>query len=166
MQKTICIALTAACLLLTSLATAGSFDVGARYGRTIEQDGGNTEFVARYFPIPFLSLGASLGYAKVEYEKGWYYKKADTVPLGAYINAHLPLPMLTPYVGAGVLYYSVNDVSSPNPYDQGEERSGTATVQGGVDISLPLPKLSLNIEARRLIADRQTMIMGGVWFRF
>ncbi len=153
-------------LCLAPTAMAGSFDVGARYGRTIEQDGGNLEVAARYFPIPFLSLGASLGYANLRYDKGWYYKKADTLPLGGYVNAHLPLPQFKPYAGVGVVYYSVNDISSPNQLDRGEDHSGTMTVQGGVDISLPLPKLSLNVEARRLINDRQTLFLGGVWFRF
>lgn len=153
-------------LCLGSTAMAGSFDVGARYGRTIEEDGGNLEVAARYFPIPFLSLGASLGYANLRYDKGWYYKKADTLPLGGYVNAHLPLPQIKPYAGIGVVYYSVNDISSPNQLDRGEDHSGTMTVQGGVDISLPLPKLSLNVEARRLINDRQTLFLGGVWFRF
>lgn len=153
-------------LCLGSTALAGSFDVGARYGRTIEEDGGNLEIAARYFPIPFLSLGASLGYANLRYDKGWYAKKADTLPLGGYVNAHLPLPQFKPYAGVGVVYYSVNDISSPNQLDRGEDHSGTMTVQGGVDISLPLPKLSLNVEARRLINDRQTLFLGGVWFRF
>lgn len=154
-------------LCIAHFAAAGNFDVGARYGRTIEQDGNNLEIAARYFPIPFLSLGASLGYANLRYDKGLYYKKADTMPLGAYANAHLPLlPFVKPYAGLGVVYYSVNNISSPNQLDRGEEHSGTMTVQGGADISLPLPKLSLNIEARRLINDRQTMLLGGVWFRF
>lgn len=154
-------------LCISGLASAGSFDVGARYGRTIEQDGNNLEIAARYFPIPFLSLGASLGYANLRYDKGFYYKKADTMPLGGYANAHLPfIPFVKPYAGVGVVYYSVNNISSPNQFDRGEEHSGTMTVQGGADISLPLPKLSLNIEARRLINDRQTLLLGGVWFRF
>jgi hypothetical protein len=154
-------------LSTSSFAAAGSLDIGARYGRTVEQDGGNSEIAARYFPIPFVSLGASLGYANLHYDKGWYYKKADTMPIGGYANAHLPLvPFIKPYAGVGVIYYSVNNVTSPNQLDRGEEHSGTTTVQGGVDVSLPLPFLSLNIEARRLINDRQTMLLGGVWFRF
>ncbi|MDD2500603.1 MAG: hypothetical protein PHN92_07270 [Geobacter sp.] len=158
---------TIATLCISSFATAGSLDVGARYGRTVEQDGNNLEIAARYFPIPFVSLGASLGYANLRYDKGVYYKKADTMPLGGYVNAHLPLiPFIKPYAGIGALYYSVNNISSPNPLDRGEEHSGTMTVQGGADISLPLPKLSLNIEARRLINDRQTQLLGGIWFRF
>ena len=40
------------------------------------------------------------------------------------------------------------------------------TIQGGVDISLPLPFLSVNVEVRQLLSDDQTMILGGVWFRF
>lgn len=160
--------ITAAVILcISNPAIAGSLDVGARYGRTIEQDGNNLEIAARYFPIPFVSLGASLGYANLRYDKGVYYKKADTMPLGGYANAHLPLiPFVKPYAGVGAVYYSVNNISSPNQLDHGEEHSGTMTVQGGADISLPLPKLSLNIEARRLINDRQTMLLGGVWFRF
>lgn len=149
-----------------STAYAGDFEVGTRYGRSLEQDGGNIEITARYFPVPVLSLGASLGYANLQYDKGWYYKKTDTIPLGGYVNAHLPLPMVKPYAGVGGVYYSVNNVTSPNPADQGNERSGTLTVQGGVDISLPAPKLSLNIEARRLVSDSQTLLLGGVWFRF
>ncbi len=157
----------AAILCISSLATAGSFDVGARYGRTIEQDGNNLEFAARYFPIPFLSLGASLGYANLRYDKGSYYKKADTMPLGGYANAHLPLiPFIKPYAGVGAVYYSVNNITSPNQLDRGEEHSGTMTFQGGVDVSLPVPFLTLNLEARRLINDRQTQLLGGVWFRF
>lgn len=148
-------------------AHAGSFDLGLRYGRTIEQDGNNVEAAARYFPVSFVSLGVSLGYASLNYDKGVYFKKADTIPLGGYLNAHLPLlPLVKPYAGIGGLYYSVNDISSPNPLDRGEEHSGTMTVQGGIDISLPVPLLSLNIEARRLINDRQTQILGGVWVRF
>lgn len=160
--------ITAAVILcISNPAIAGSLDVGARYGRTIEQDGNNLEIAARYFPIPFVSLGASLGYANLRYDKGVYYKKADTMPLGGYANAHLPLiPFVKPYAGVGAVYYSVNNISSPNQLDHGEEHSGTMTVQGGADISLPLPKLSLNIEARRLINDRQTMLLGGIWFRF
>ncbi|QOX78132.1 hypothetical protein FY034_04005 [Trichlorobacter lovleyi] len=167
MKLTTALMTVAATLCISSLATAGDLDVGARYGRTIEQDGNNLEVAARYFPIPFLSLGASLGYANLRYDKGLYYKKADTMPLGGYANAHLPLiPFVKPYAGIGVLYYSVNNISSPNQLDRGEEHSGTMTVQGGADISLPLPKLSLNIEARRLINDRQTQLLGGIWFRF
>ena len=161
------LAAAAAAVCLSTAAHAGSLDIGARYGRTVEQDGNNLEIAARYFPIPFLSLGASLGYANLRYDKGTYYKKADTMPLGGYANAHLPLiPFVKPYAGVGALYYSVNNISSPNQLDRGEEHSGTMTVQGGADISLPLPKLSLNIEARRLINDRQTQLLGGVWFRF
>lgn len=157
----------AATLCISSLATAGSLDVGARYGRTIEQDGNNLEVAVRYFPIPIVSLGASLGYANLRYDKGAYYKKADTMPLGGYANAHLPLiPFIKPYAGVGAIYYSVNNISSPNQLDHDEEHSGTMTVQGGVDVSLPVPFLSLNIEARRLINDRQTQLLGGVWFRF
>ncbi len=167
MKLTPVIILCATVLCLSSVAMAGSLDVGARYGRPLEQDGNSLEVAARWFPIPIVSLGASLGYANLRYDKGWYYKKADTMPLGGYINAHLPfLPLIKPYAGVGVLYYSVNDISSPNRLDQGREHSGTMTVQGGTDISLPLPKLSLNLEVRRLINDRQTMFLGGVWFRF
>lgn len=163
--KTLLLAATVL-ICISNLAHAAGFDIGARYGRNIEQDGNTFEVAARYLPVPFISLGASLGYANLRYDKGWYYKKTDTMPLGGYINAHLPLPMITPYAGVGGILYSVNDVTSPNPLDRGKEHSGTATVQGGVDISLPLPKLSLNIEARRLINDRQTQVLGGVWFRF
>ena len=158
---------TITALCLSSFATAGNIDVGVRYGRTIEQDGNNVEIAARYFPIPFVSLGASLGYADLHYDKGLYYKKADTMPLGGYANAHLPLiPFIKPYAGIGVIYYSVNNITSPNQLDRGAEHSGTMTVQGGLDLSLPVPYLSLNLEARRLINDRQTMLLGGVWFRF
>lgn len=155
-----------ACLALAPLAEAASFDLGARYGRTVEENGGTAEVAARYFPIPFMSLGASLGYTRIEHDKDWYYKKSDTMALGGYLNGHLPLPFVTPYAGIGGIYYAANDTSSPNPADQGDERSATMTIQGGVDISLPLPFLSLNIEARRLLGDDQTIILGGVWFRF
>lgn len=161
------LAIVLAAICLSTAAHAGSFDIGARYGRTLEQDGNNIEVAARWMPIPFVSLGASLGYANLRYDKGWYYKKADTIPLGAYANAHLPLvPFVKPYAGLGVMYYSVNNITSANPLDKGEEHSGTMTVQGGVDISLPVPFLTLNIEGRRLINDRQTQLLGGVWFRF
>jgi hypothetical protein len=161
------LAVTVATLGISSFAAAGSLDIGARYGRTVEQDGGTIEIAARYFPIPLVSMGASLGYANLRYDKDWYYKKADTMPIGAYANAHLPLvPFIKPYAGVGVVYYSVNNVTSPNQLDRGDEHSGTTTVQGGVDLSLPVPFLSLNLEARRLINDRQTMLLGGVWFRF
>lgn len=154
-------------LSFAALAEAGSFDLGARFGRTVEEDGGTTEVAARYFPLPFVSLGASLGYTRIEYEKNWYYKESDTMALGGYLNGHLPLlPFVKPYAGIGGIYYANNDTDSANPADQGDERSRTMTIQGGVDISLPVPFLSLNIEARRLINDNQTMILGGVWFRF
>jgi len=161
------IAVVLATVSTSSFAAAGSLDIGARYGRTVEQDGGNVEIAARYFPLPFVSLGASLGYASLHYDKDWYYKKADTMPIGGYVNAHLPLvPFIKPYAGVGVVYYSVNNVTSPNQLDRDKEHAGTTTVQGGVDVFLPVPFLSLNIEARRLINDRQTMLLGGVWFRF
>ncbi|MCK7496020.1 MAG: hypothetical protein MZW92_37500 [Comamonadaceae bacterium] len=39
------------------------------------------------------------------------------------------------------------------------------TIQkGGVDISLPLPFLSVNVEVRRLLGDDQTAVLGEVWF--
>lgn len=167
MKQTTTMILLAALLLVGSLAEAGDFDLGARVGRTIQDDGGTAEVAARYFPIPFLSLGASLGYARVEHEESWYVKKADSMPLGGYVNAHLPLiPFVKPYGGIGGVYYSINNTSSSNPADHGDEHSGTMTVQGGVDISLPVPFLTLNVEARHLINDEQTMILGGVWFRF
>lgn len=166
MLKAFVAAVFASLFISISTAYAGNFEVGTRYGRSLVQDGGNIEIAARYFPASVLSLGASLGYANLQYDKGWYYKKTDTIPLGGYVNAHLPLPMVKPYAGIGGLFYCVNDVASPNPTDRGSERSGTLTVQGGVDISLPAPKLSLNIEARRLVSDRQTLVLGGVWFRF
>lgn len=153
-------------LALTTLAEAGTIDIGARYGRTVEEDGGSAEVALRYKPIPFVSLDASLGYTRIEYDKNWYYKTSDNMTLGGYVNAHLPLPMVTPFAGIGGIVYVTNDTSSPNPADQGKEHSATMTVQGGVDISLPLPKLSITIEARRLIEDRQTLLLGGVWFRF
>lgn len=153
-------------LTFATLADAGSVDLGARYGRTIEENGGSAEVGLRYYPIPFLSLDASLGYTRVEYDKHWYYKTSDNMALGGYVNAHLPLPLISPYAGLGGIYYVTNDTSSANPADQGNEHSGTMTIQGGVDISLPVPKMSLNIEARRLVTDRQTMLLGGVWFRF
>lgn len=153
-------------LTLTTLAEAGSFDLGARYGRTIQENGGTAEVAARYFPIPLVSLGASLGYTSIEYDKKWYYKESDTMALGGYVNGHLPLPFVKPYAGIGGIYYANNDTDSGNPADQGDERSGTMTIQGGVDISLPLPFLSVNVEVRQLLGDDQTMILGGVWFRF
>jgi hypothetical protein len=153
-------------LSLTTLAEAASFDLGARYGRTIEENGGTAEVAARYFPIPLVSLGATLGYTRIEYDKDWYYKESDTMALGGYLNGHLPLPFFKPYGGIGGIYYANNDTDSGNPADQGDERSATMTIQGGVDISLPLPFLSVNIEVRRLLGDDQTMILGGVWFRF
>lgn len=153
-------------LAVTTLAEAGNLDIGARYGRTVEENGGSAEVALRYYPIPFLSLDASLGYTRIEYDKHWYYKTSDNMALGGYVNAHLPLPMISPYAGIGGIYYVTNDTSSANPADQGKEHSGTMTIQGGVDISLPVPKLSVTIEARRLITDRQTMLLGGVWFRF
>lgn len=156
----------AALLISFATAEAGDFEVGTRYGRSVEQDGGNLEIAARYFPFSVLSLGVSLGYANLQYDKGWYYKKAQTMPLGGYLNAHLPLPMVKPYAGIGGVFYSVNDVTSPNPVDRDKEHSGTLTVQGGVDIAFPAPKLRLNIEARRLVSDRQTLVLGGVWFLF
>jgi hypothetical protein len=153
-------------LTLTTLAEAASFDLGARYGRTIQENGGTAEVAARYFPIPLVSLGASLGYTSIEYDKKWYYKESDTMALGGYVNGHLPLPFVKPYAGIGGIYYANNDTDSGNPADQGDERSGTMTIQGGVDISLPLPFLSVNVEVRQLLGDDQTMILGGVWFRF
>ncbi|MDY0383699.1 MAG: hypothetical protein AB7T17_04575 [Geobacter sp.] len=153
-------------LSLTTLAEAASFDLGARFGRTVEEDGGTAEVAARYFPIPLVSLGATLGYTRIEYDKDWYYKESDTMALGGYLNGHLPLPFVKPYAGIGGIYYANNDTDSANPADQGDERSRTMTIQGGVDISLPLPFLSVNIEARHLVSDDQTMILGGVWFRF
>lgn len=164
------IRLTAVILTLfgaATLADAGNLDLGARYGRTAEHEGSTTEVAIRYLPIPFLSLGASLGYSRLEYDKNWYYKKTDNILLGGFVNAHLPLPMVSPYAGAGGIFYAAREVSSPNPTDHDKEHSGTATVQGGLDISLPaVPKMRINIEARRLINDRQTMILGGVWYRF
>jgi hypothetical protein len=59
-----------------------------------------------------------------------------------------------------------SDVTSPNPSDRRKEHAGTMTFQGGVDISIPVPFLSLNLEARRLVNDHQTQLLGGVWFRF
>lgn len=157
----------AALATLATQAVAGSFDVGARYGRSVEENGTTVEVAARYFPLPIVSLGATLGYTGLSYDKGWYHKKAYTMPLGGYVNAHLPLvPFVKPYAGIGGVYYGVNNVTSSNPLDRKEEHSGTMTVQGGVDISLPVPFLSLNVEARRLINDRQTLVLGGVWFSF
>lgn len=163
------VVLTTAALvtLVTTQAVAGSFDLGVRYGRSIEESGTTVEVAARYFPIPLVSLGATLGYTGLRYNKGWYHKDADTMPLGGYLNGHLSMiPFVKPYAGIGGVYYGVNNVTSSNPFDRKEEHSGTMTVQGGVDISLPLPLLSLNVEARRLINDRQTLVLGGVWLRF
>jgi len=154
------------CLSVATMADAGSFDLGVRYGRTIEESGGSAEVAARYLPIPFFSLGTSLGYTQLEFDKSGYDKKSDTMALGGYLNGHLPLPFVKPYAGIGGICYLVNNTSSPNPSDRDDERSATMTVQGGVDISLPVPFLSLNLEARRLINDKQTMFLGGVWFRF
>lgn len=160
-------AVAAATICLTNLANAGSFDIGARYGRTIEESGNTVEVAARYLPIPFVSAGVSLGYADLKYDKKIYYKKVESMPLGGYLNAHLPIiPFVKPYAGIGGIYYINNSVTSPNPSDRGKEYSGTMTFQGGVDISIPVPFLSLNLEARRLVNDRQTQLLGGVWFRF
>lgn len=166
MKNRLILAAVVASLAVTALAEAASLDIGARYGRTIEKDGETSEVALRYLPIPFMSLGASLGYSRLKYDKDWYYKEAETIAMGGYLNAHLPLPMVSPYAGIGGLYYVENDTSSRNPADTDKERSGTMTIQGGVDISLPLPWLSINIEARRLLGDDQTMVLGGVWFRF
>lgn len=156
-------------MLLASQSVAGGFDVGARYGRTVEKSGNTAELAVRYFPLPLsvISVGASLGYADITYNKGWYRKKAHTMPLGGYLNAHLPMvPFVKPYAGIGGIYYSINNNSSSNPADRGKERSGTMTAQGGIDFSLPMPLLSLNLEVRRLISDKQTQVLGGVWLRF
>lgn len=159
-------------LLVTAFAGqafAGGFDIGARYGRTVEKSGNTAELAVRYFPLPLsiISMGASVGYADITHNKGWYRKKSHIMPIGGYLNAHLPLvPVIKPYAGIGGIYYSINNTSSTNPADRGKERSGTMTVQGGLDFSLPLPLLSLNLEARRLISDKQTQVLGGVWLRF
>lgn len=152
-------------MLTTSIASASDLDIGIRYGRTTEQDGGGFEVAARYFPIKFISLGGSVGYSRLEYDKGWYTKKVETTTLGGYVNAHLPLPFVSPYAGIGGTLYPLNSVTSPNSTDNTTERSGTMTIQGGVDIKL-LPRVSLNIEARRLVDDSQTMILGGFWVTF
>ena len=157
--------LVAVTLIMLTASIASASDIGVRYGRTTEQDGGGFEAVARYFPIKFISLGGSVGYSRFEYDKGWYTKKVETTTLGGYVNAHLPLPFVSPYAGIGGILYSLNSVTSPNPTDNTTDRSGTMTIQGGVDIKL-VPRVNLNIEARRLVDDRQTMLLGGFLVTF
>ena len=164
-MKKLLVTATALIAFTASIASAATLDMGVRYGRTLEEDGGCFEVAARYFPIKFISLGGSVGYSRIEYNKGWYSKKVETTPIGGYINAHLPLPLLSPYAGIGGISYPVNSVASPHPSDNGTERSGTMTMQGGVDVAL-VPLVSMNIEVRRLVDDQQTMFLGGLWVRF
>ncbi|MCK7496021.1 MAG: hypothetical protein MZW92_37505 [Comamonadaceae bacterium] len=101
-------------LTLTTLAEAASFDLGARYERTIQENGGTAKVTARYFPIPLVDLGASLGYG-IEYDKKWYYKESDTMALGGYLNGHLPLPFSKPYVSIRQYLRQQLDTDSGNP---------------------------------------------------
>ena len=167
MKKWPVLAALAATVSFSSLASAGSLDLGARLGTSLSEDGSNIEFVGRYFPIPLVSLSASVGYGTLHYDKGFYQKKTDLMPIGGFVNAHVPLvPFIKPYAGVGGIYYSNRDTESPNAADSGDERSGTMTMQAGADISLPVPKLYLNLELRRLVDDHQTQLFGGVWLRF
>ncbi len=167
MKKWPVLAAFVATVSVSSFASAGSLDLGARVGTSLADEGTNLEFSGRFFPIPLVSLTASLGYGTLHYDKGVYQKKSDVMPIGGFANAHVPLvPFIKPYAGIGGVYYNIRDTSSPNPADRGDERSGTMTVQAGADISLPLPKLYLNLEVRRLVDDHQTHLLGGVWLRF
>lgn len=153
-------------VLMCGMARAGELDLGLRYGRFVEADAGGFELALRYFPVKVLSFTGTVGYSRLQYEKGWYYKNANVIPLGGYVNLHLPLPMIAPYAGVGGVLYTAKDISSPHAGDQGLERSGTLTVQGGLDISLPLPRSGLTVEVRRMLNDRQTLVMGGYRFKF
>lgn len=151
---------------ISPAACAGELDLGLRFGRVVDTDAGGYELALRYFPVKMLSFTGTVGYSQLRYDKGWYNKDVNVIPLAGYANVHLPLPLISPYGGVGGVLYTAKDISSPNLNDRGTERSGTFTVQGGVDISLPLPKSSLTIEVRRMINDKQTMVVGGYWFRF
>ena len=167
MKKWPVLAAFVATVSVSSFASAGSLDLGARVGTSLDEAGNSIEFVGRFFPIPLISLSASVGYGSLHYDKGLYQKKSDVTPVGGFVNAHVPLvPFIKPYAGVGGIYYNTHNTDSTNPADGGAERSGTMTVQAGADISLPLPMLYLNVEARRLLDDHQTQLFGGVWLRF
>ena len=153
-------------LLTGSNANAAGLDIGARFGGTVDDDLGTVELALRYFPNPLISLGGSLGYSDRRYEKDWYEKKSDIVQVGGFANAHLPVPFIKPYAGVGVLYYDVHNTSSTYPADSGSELTSSMTIQGGIDLTLPVPFLGLNFEVRRLLNDCQTQLFGGFWLRF
>lgn len=161
-------------LLVTLCITAGintaahavGLDIGARFGGTLDEEPGTVELALRYFPNPLISLGGSLGYSDRRYEKDWYEKKSDIVQVGGFVNAHLPVPLIKPYAGVGVLYYDVHSTSSSYPADSYSEHTSSMTIQGGVDLTLPVPFLGLNFEVRRLLNDCQTQLFGGFWLRF
>ena len=152
-------------------ACADDFDLGLRFSHMVDTnvEGNGYEVAFRYFPplpVKVLSLGASVGENRMEYDKGTYTKKVETFPLGVFANLHLPSLFIKPYAGFGALIYNSHDIRSPNPSDTDSERNSTTTWQCGADISLPVPKASLNIELRRLVDDHATMAFGGFWLKF
>lgn len=168
-----CFMLLVVVLVLTTTvsAFADDLDVGLRFSHMVDTnvEGNGYEVALRYFPplpVKVLSLGASVGENRMEYDKGSYTKKVETFPLGVFANLHLPSLIFKPYAGFGALIYNSHDIKSPNPSDTDSERNSTTTWQCGVDISLPVPKASLNIEIRRLVDDHATMAFGGFWLKF
>ena len=152
--------------LMGGTALAGSMDLGARYGRVPSESGSTSELFVRYRPTPIVSLGASIGSSELEYTNNGQTKRIESTPIGAQLTVHVPfIPFIKPYAGAGVQLYTNRTVTS-NGSDLSKERSSTATLQVGADLFAPFPGLSFNIEARRLVGDEKTQILGGALMSF